>query len=489
MRRPTLARRPASTRRAGAAEGRIRPLTPGRGLASNGDVTRSRGASAYLFASLALALSFASALVAGAARANDGDVFGLGSEAIARGGAMTAVATGWDATFYNPAGLALHGRREITVGYFRILPDLEIHLSSETRHPRIENPDAAIVGATLPLGSRVGLGIGAVVLPTTIIRVISHSPDVPFISWFDNRTQRLALFPAVGVRPLDWLSLGVGANFLAGLDGLATAGDGPSRAVESSVLQEIFSRVSVHAGVRVDAPHGLSFGVAYRQRFYAPFTERIRTTVGGFPLDIAVDARTLQTPHEIAFGSAWHRGALTLSLDATLLLWSLERSPYVRVDATVSGVHIAPEPLASVYRDTFNVRAGLAVDHRVGRDVTLRYRLGGALEPTYVDDQPGRTSLLDGTKVTLAGGLGVTIAHVLPRPFSLDVHAQAIALASRRFDKVVSTIAEARVNPNVIADEDADLPGDQISNRGFPAVSGGGVVYSLGASVTFEVDR
>lgn len=448
-------------------------------------MTSGPGASACLIAAFVAAV--AGLVGAPVARANDGDVFGLGSEAIARGGAMTAVATGWDATFYNPAGLALHGRRDVTVGYFRIQPDLEIHMPSETTHPRIENPDAALLGATLPLGRRVGVGLGLVVLPTTIIRVISHSPDEPFIPWFDNRTQRIAIFPAVGVRALDWLSFGVGANFLAGLDGLATAGDGPSRAVESSVLQEIFSRVSVHAGVRVDAPHGLSFGLAYRQRFYAPFTERVRTTVGGFPLDITVDARTLQTPHELALGAAWRRGALTLSLDTTLLLWSLERSPYVRVDATVSGVHIAPQPPANVYRDTFNVRAGLAVDHHAGRDVTLTYRLGGAFEPTYVEDQPGRTSLIDGTKLTLAAGLGITIAHVLPRPFRFDLHAQAIALASRRFDKVVSPISEARTNPNVIADEDADLPGDQISNRGFPAVSGGGVVYSLGASVTFEV--
>jgi len=454
-------------------------------------VIRGRGASTCPFAlavALAVALALGIAIAPGRARANDGDVFGLGSEAIARGGAMTAVATGWDATFYNPAGLAFHGRREVTLGYFRILPDLELHMPSRAEHPDIENPDAALLGATLPLGRRVGLGFGAVILPTTIIRVISHSPDEPFIPWFDNRTQRIALFPALAFRPLDWLSVGVGANFLAGLDGLATAGDGPSRAVESSVLQEIFSRVSIHAGVRVVAPHGLTFGFAYRQRFYAPFTERVRTTVGGFPLDIYVDARTLQTPHEFALGTAWHRGALTLSLDATWLLWGLERSPYVRVDAIVSGVHIAPQAPDDVYRNTFNVRAGLAIDHRASCDLTLTYRLGGALEPTYVVDQPGRTSLIDGTKLTLAGGLGLTIANVLPHPFRFDVHAQAIALTSRRFDKVVSTIAEARTNPNVIADEDADLPGDQISNLGFPNVSGGGVVYSLGASVTFEVD-
>src|SRR5215471_12063376 len=53
----------------------------------------------------------------GSSAASTADVFGLGSQATALAGAVTARATDFSAAFYNPAGLALGGGREVAFGF------------------------------------------------------------------------------------------------------------------------------------------------------------------------------------------------------------------------------------------------------------------------------------------------------------------------------------------------------------------------------------
>lgn len=430
-------------------------------------------------------------LVPGVARASGPDVFGLGSEAIGRGGAMTAVAEGWDATFYNPAGLALSGRRELTLGYQRYFSGLEI----ETAGGGVEDqpivlPDSFVLGASLPIGDRVGIGIGSMVLPDVIVRARTHGPEEPFFPYYDNRTQRLAIYPAIGVRVTDWLALGAGANFFAGLNGFARASEGSTAALEASVFEEIFSQIALHAGARIDASETLRFGLAYRQSFGAPFTTRAQVLVAGVPIEVLVDARTLVTPHEFSAGAALRLGALDLSLDATLSLWALERSPFTRVEAIVNGVRIVPPvPQDGLYRNTVAIRTGGAFDHRLSEDLVLTYRLGASFEPSMIEDQPGRTNLIDGHKIGVGLGLGATFPRLLRRPMRIDLHGSGTLVTSRRYDKVVSPIDATREDPSALADEDATMPGDQITNPGYPWVRGGGTVWSVGITATFELEE
>lgn len=427
--------------------------------------------------------------VSGAARvasASGADVFGMGSEAIARGGAMTAVSTGYEATFYNPAGLAFGERRELSIGYLRILSDLEIQTQSGTRDQKIEDPDLMVLGVALPLGERVAVGFASYVLPTTIIRVIANSPEDPFFPYYANRTQRLLLMPGVAVKPFDWVAVGVGVNYLAGLGGSASAAEGPTREVEASVSEELPPAAALHAGVRVQPTDELAVGFAYRQAFSAPYYTDTTNVVAGAALDVSVEAKAVETPEELAFGVAYDAKPLALSFDATWARWSESQGPYVRVTALVAGVRIDQPPPRNPYRDVVNLRWGAEWDHEVSDATTLSYRFGQFFEPSIIEDQTGRTNLIDGAKLGWSAGLGVRTTRLLPLPLRFDFHAQAISVRSRRYEKRLSAPEDARDDPYALADEDP-APGLQIANAGYPSISGGGRVYTLGAVMTLEL--
>jgi hypothetical protein len=425
-------------------------------------------------------------LWSGAAGASGADVFGIGSEAIARGGAMTAAATGHEATFYNPAGLAFGERREITFGYLRILPDLTIQTRRGEIEQEISDPDLLVVGVALPLGDRFAIGFSSYVLPRTILHVVANSPEEPFFPYYANRTQRLLLLPGIAARPFDWVSIGVGVNYLAGLGGGASASEGPTREVEAGVSEELPPTAALHAGLRVQPRDDLAFGFVYRQRFSLPYFADTTNVIAGTKLDVSVEAKAVETPDELALGVLWKPGPLALSFDGTWARWSESEGPYVRVTALVGGVRIDQPPPSKPYRDVFNLRWGAAYDHELSSSTRLTYRFGQFYEPSFVEDQPGRTNLIDGAKLGWSGGLGVAATDLLPLPIRFDLHAQAISVRSRRYDKRVSTVAEAKNDPSALADEDAE-PGVQISNQGYPSIAGGGRVYTVGATMTLEL--
>ncbi len=434
----------------------------------------------------------ACAVVLGLARGAAGsaaDVVGVGSEAIARGGAVTASATGHEAAFYNPAGLARHGRTELTLGGLYLVPDLEIRTATRDFDQEVVEPGLVLVGAVVPLGKYFAFGYTGYALPTNLMRVVATSPEKPSFPYYANRTQRLTAMPAIAVRPLDWLSVGVGVNFFAGLTGTVEASEGPTREVEPVVAEELPSTHALHAGIHVAPLDELSFGLAYRDRFVAPYATQTESFVAGTSLDVAVDAQALQTPEQIAAGVAVTLGDLQLGADATWLRWSGLRGPFVRVEALVSGVQIDQPPPEGQYRDTYNVRVGLAVERPLGPRATITYRAGQWFEPTMLGDQPGRGNLLDGDKLGFSAGAGVELEDVLPKPFRVDVHGTVVHVASRRHVKRVTPLEELRGNPDALADEDASAPGSQITNLGYPQISGGGRVYTVGLTATFEVGR
>src|SRR5262245_19542431 len=137
---------------------------------------------------------------------------------------------------------------------------------------------------------------------------------------------------------------------------------------------------------------------------------------------------------------------------------------------------------------------GVAIEQRVGPKFSVHWRAGQFYEPSFVLDQPGRGNLIDGPKLGWSLGTGVELRQskggsnpVLPSA-RIDLHAQLVNMLSRRHDKIVSSIEAARDDPNALADEDGSTPGVQISNPGYPSITGSGRVLTLGATLTLEVD-
>ena len=431
-------------------------------------------------------LSLLGVAAPGAALASAPDLLEQSPEIAALGGAGAAFAQEFDATFHNPAGLAFGGRGTFSAGYFRIASWLRIH--EETRS--IQQPDGIVVGLAEPvpllLGGRLRVGLGVYLLPDTVVRVLTRLPDDPTYPLLENRTQRLVVLPGLAVRIFPWLSLGVAANFFAGLDGPASAVEGPTRAVETTVYEEIYARAGLLAGLRVEPWEHLRIALVYRQEFYVPYAVQTRNLVGGNAIDIDVEARGLYTPHELALGVGWDDGRWRASVEATYERWGDQQQPYVRVRSVLPAVGpLIPPTLPSPFRDTVDLRLGLG--RRIalaGRANSLELRVGGGFAPAAVAEQTGRQNLLDADKVTSALGAGLVLGELDGREVRIDASVSWLHLLPRVTEKILSSVEAAREDPSLLADERPSDPGIQISNPGYPRLEASADVLSVGLRLT-----
>ena len=166
----------------------------------------------------AVALAAVIALAPKAAAASGFDVEGFGPTGIAEVNARAARADDGSATFYTPGGLGMGSGVRV-----EIAPTLGVsRLSAQHQNISLADPFgiALAFDATIPfegaLKDRVRFGFGSYLLPTSLARIIAHPQDLPFFPYFDDRTQRLVVLPAIGVRLAKNLAIGGGVDLLGG---------------------------------------------------------------------------------------------------------------------------------------------------------------------------------------------------------------------------------------------------------------------------------
>src|SRR5262249_42783261 len=135
---------------------------------------------------------------------------------------------------YNPGGLGLGRgvRLEIapTVGYSA--------LKAQGQTLSLVDPFGVSLAfdATVPfkgpLENRIRIGFGAYLSPSGALHLVAPPSHAPMFPYYDTRTQRLALIPAIAVRVIDGLALGVGFDVLGGVSGPASVTPGASGALE-----------------------------------------------------------------------------------------------------------------------------------------------------------------------------------------------------------------------------------------------------------------
>lgn len=179
---------------------------------------------------LALALAAAPANV----RADLGDDLGLGPEGAALGGAATAVPVGSASLHYSPALLAPRdlrpGLAEISLGYAYGQPLLSVRgddgAAIATPAPR--ETSSLVIGGRFDLFHGLGLDgvVGALSVSTPVSRLFSYSvrpdDDVQWMTLTDGASH-LSILAGVGVRPVEWLSLGFALRVELGIELLTTA--------------------------------------------------------------------------------------------------------------------------------------------------------------------------------------------------------------------------------------------------------------------------
>ena len=398
------------------------------------------------------------------------ETYGHDGVALGRAGAIVADDSGPAAAFANPAALARLRGPMLHAGFQLAMPQLSIETDrqfdpADPLRPAIPAPVAGFaVGFGVPLElivkDRVSLGFTAYLPSVALVRARAYDPARPSFYVFDSATEHYELFASVGLRLMDWLSVGVGTRLGAGQGGEATLVLDPvrNRFTRQELDTSQFSVNSLIAGVLV-GPVGVDGIDQVKAR--AAFVVRDRSsfdvilpaslTLGGLDVGLVLDLVTLSN-----FSPRVWTGGVQLdvlerwefALDVQYAQWSEAPSPFLKVRNDISGEGLArlgfgdaldaPGPgqervISPGFVDTINVRA--AVEGEVADGVVVRGGYG--LRPTPVPDQTSATNIVDNTAHTLALGVGVRadLPLVAQRPFWFNVSYQAVLMAPRRADK------------------------------------------------------
>ena len=446
-------------------------------------------------------------------RANSAEMFGLGSRWAGMGDAAVGLADDFSAAFYNPANLALAKKGSLSFGVLGY--GARLKLGKVTAG--IEHPLEAQLGVHFPvpfkgwMKDKLWVAIAFSSHQDIVARLRGYMASDVFYPYYDNRTQRLLLIPALSFRAMDHplygrLSFGLGFNSLAGLAGMVVGREGPSRSVEARVEERLFSIIRLVAGMSYEKS-GFRVGMAYRQEMKVPVTTGSFNYIAGTDLDLDIAADTLFDPHTFVLGASWSstgkKGVVTsVGLELGYALWRLYKGPYVAVDSYLPLVGELKGDLPDIqFKDSLAVRAGVEHWFTLPKTMRLALRGGVGFETSPVPMQHGRTNMLDGHKLALSLGFGLDLGRVFSRRVWMDVHGRCGIVFSREMKKrLFFPEGECPAPPPGTVDPDDylvdELPCDrtdpttlgfQTSNPGYPSVKSGGFVFSGGVTLGVEL--
>jgi hypothetical protein len=433
----------------------------------------------YRTSRAALALAGVAAVAVGVAprdaHADSGALLGETSRAAALGTAVTAQHADTSAIFYNPGALGDLTRARVSLHAHLGRSSLWYQRPGEDEVP-VERTLAGFTGAiAAPLfgpewlrAFRVGLAFH--VPAQHALRLIAPSrPDEPSFPLYGDRAERTALTGALALRLFDRLGIGTGVTLSPSLQTPTVVRYDAARSddVDENVLVDLERELDIGAsalfGVRAQVLDELALGVAYRQKITTRAFGPNDTVAGSLVVRDQIDFYDFLAPDELALGVAVFpfEGA-SASVDVVRAQWSAYRTIH----------NEAPRP---GFDDVFDVRAGVEWAPRP----FVPLRLGYAFEPTPVPEQTGETNLIDADRHVLSLGAGLSLDALDVAPLSFDAHFRTHLLATQESTKDVSSLP----------DDDPQTRGKQVSNFGYPAISGSGTVWQVGLSATYWFGR
>ncbi|QQR90662.1 MAG: hypothetical protein IPJ88_02665 [Myxococcales bacterium] len=413
---------------------------------------------------------------------------GIGSVAAAKSSAVIASETGPESSYYNPAALAFSGTLQLQLSYQHLASKLSYGGPYAEQSSEIDLADLGAFAVSAPITPWLSMGLALQSPLKSALSIDAPSIEDPHFPYYENRSQRISLFPALALRPLRWLSLGLALNYFSSLRGSLRTAMGGSRATEASLSAQAESYTSFIAGLRVVPLKHWRFALVYRHAFSVPYEIVTENLVGGTPLDIAMKGYALASPHTLELGVAYQNRFILAEFDLGYQFFSVLHSPFVQVDATVSSIDLGLRIPKKVYNDAIFTRASLSLNHALSQHDLFTQHFGFSLTTSMLNEQTGRSNLLDAPKLGLSTGSSIRFEKLFGHPLILSAHAALSYMRSVRSDKVISSIDQARANPNALADEDETVSGMQLSNPGYPYIVGEAIALSIGLSVAVEFE-
>lgn len=467
---------------------------------------------------VAIALS---CLLASSAYANaTEDVFGIGARSIALGGAGTATARDFSATYYNPANLPLCESHQLSVGVHQIFNNLGTDIDV-SELPTVEDPfnpgemvtDPELVpiepenqtrlhvGVCIPLPANLALGL---LLGLGIQDTIAADPNTvaenPRYFTYGSAMDTMTIQLGLGYKPVRWLSLGLGASILANIDvgsslEFSLTSSDPNDAA-AQVRADLGPKLAPIAGLYASPIPELELGVTFRGKLSSGLTvpSVVAASSGGLAIEAAVLATGTiwYTPNQVAFGVAGRPfEALLLTVDVTWYQLSKNPGPFIAVESIgqVLGNEVVFPPLEDFgFRDIFVPRFG--VEYLTLADNALAVRGGYMFRPWSIaipgtssgcqaaaqdpDADPCRANLLDNSSHWISVGLGYTflLGHQPSEPGQEDTRPGLTVDVFFR----AGLFKERQVNRT-------EPPSEVPFLRQY---SYGGQIYDLGATLTLD---
>jgi long-chain fatty acid transport protein len=334
------------------------------------------------------------------ARAGNFDEFGFGARPMGLGGAFTAVASGPEAAYYNPAGLILSKHFNVLTGFS--FADYQLKFDSQNgvlddQTERLNDLSAYSFGfsTTVPfLGepNRFGLGL-SVFLPTrSVATITARAPSAtPDFAQYEARQDRIQAYLSGAVKITNQLFLGLGVQIFADAKGQADV-DTVGGLGASEITFDLKGDAAPIIGVYYMPTKSLSFGFTYRGEISLKLDFNV-TAFGLIPA-ATLEGILLFSPDQFALGVAYNIiPELLVMFDLTYFAWSAFQDPFITNNGNRETLQ---------FDDTIVPRLG--VEYYATDDLALRF--GYFYRPTPIPTQDKNRNLIDSSKHVVSVGLG-----------------------------------------------------------------------------------
>ncbi len=357
------------------------------------------------------------------------DTYGAGIRANSMGGAFTAIADDYSASYYNPAGLAQHTGMRFSLDYFYAKPDIQVKTIPDGQNLIVEGPGGTlmndpvegvygsmdiygpIIGIEvdvnqlfnaiykLPINVQLGILVGVPENGISLWRIVIMPADQPHFISFGDVANHLELDISAGAEVIkDLLSLGAGVSLSLsaestlfvpnfGLDDPSTVpvGSLPGKLKTAPLLGVLFTPFDKKVKI----------GFTFRQescveiKYLDMFAE---VPIGPYEPGLAINVGILSAyrPNEYDFGLAFDLNRFLLSFDISYQMWGnykyTEQNAYFYSpeNPELNGI----ETGSPDFDDTMEYKVGIKYKYSPNISILTGYQQ--AVSP--VPDQSGRIS-------------------------------------------------------------------------------------------------